>query len=69
MNSSSLTKSFRQAVDLLTVDIRFVPHKVIRQVRGGGKPLSEEPPFHGHHQVNLHQVERDGGVGEGHSQH
>lgn len=63
------TEGFRQAVDLLAVHVRFVPHKVVQEVGGGGEPLSEEPALHGHHEVNLHQVERDGGVGEGDSQH
>ena len=64
-----LTEGLRQAVDLLAVDVSLVPHKVIREVGGGRKPLPEQPALHGHHEVNLHQVERDAGVAEGHSQY
>lgn len=64
-----LTKSFRQAIDLLAVDISFVPHEIIWEVGGCRKPLSEQSAFHSHHEVNLHQVERNCGVGEGHSQY
>lgn len=63
-----LTEGLRQAVHFLAVDVSLVPQKVVDQVGRGGEPLPEEASLYGHHQVYLHQVEGDDGVGEGHPQ-
>lgn len=59
-----LTKGFREPKHLLVVDVCLVPDEIIGQVRGCGKPLPEEAALNGHHEVHLHEVEGDGGVGE-----
>lgn len=62
---SGLTHCLRQAVDPLVVGVRLVPDEGVGQVRFCGEPLLEEPSHHAHHQVHLHQVEGDGGLGHG----
>lgn len=63
------TESLWQPVDLLAVDISFVPDEVVGEVRGGREPLPEEPALHRHHEMDLHEVEGDGGVGQADAQH
>lgn len=58
-----LTKSFRKPIHLLAVDVCLIPDEIIGQVWSSCKPLSEEAPLDGHHEVDFHEVEGDGGVG------
>lgn len=60
----SLTKSLGQAVHLLTVDVGLVPNKIVRETGGRWEPLPEEAALHGHHEMHLHQAERDDRVAQ-----
>lgn len=58
------TEGFRKPKHLLVVDICLVPEEVVGQVWGCSKPLPEEAALNRHHEVDLHEVEGDGRMGE-----
>lgn len=59
-----LTEGFREPKHLLVVDVCLVPDEIIGQVWGCSKPLPEEAALNRHHEVDLHEVEGDGAVGQ-----
>lgn len=61
----TLTNCFWQAVDFLIIRIRLIPDKSVGQVWWGRKPLLEESPNHGYHQMDLHEVKWYDGLGHG----
>lgn len=63
--ATKLTDCFRQAVDFLIIRVSLIPDKSIGQVRRGRKPLLEQSPNHGDHQMDLHEVEGYDGLGHG----
>lgn len=63
--SMTLTNCFRQAIDFLIIRIRLIPDKSVGQVWWGRKPLLEESPNDGYHQMDLHEVKWYDGLGHG----
>lgn len=63
-SAGRLTEGFREPKHLLVVDVCLVPDEIIRQVWCRSKPLPEEAALNRHHEVDLHEVEGDGRVGE-----
>lgn len=63
--ATKLTDCFRQAVDFLIIRVSLIPDKSIGQVRRGRKPLLEQSPNHGDHQMDLHEVKGYDGLGHG----